>query len=114
MNGQLSDILAHSVAVGAQASAPFLVVLLIVGIGMGVLQAATQVNEQAAPFLFKMVALGLTIWLAGPWAVDSLKENLKSNIRAIAAHGRPPASAPAKAASSSPTPANVSNAPPTH
>lgn len=91
MNDQLSDLLSHSIAVGAQASAPFLAVLLIVGIGMGVLQAATQVNEQAAPFLFKMIALGLTVWLAGPWAVDALKDNLRVNIRAIAAHGRPPA-----------------------
>lgn len=111
MNGQLSDLLAHSVTVGSLAAAPFLAVLLMVGIGMGILQAATQVNEQAAPFLFKMAALGLTIWLAGPWAVDILEENLRSNIRAIAAHGRAPAALPANPAPS--TPPNGPNTPAT-
>lgn len=96
MNDQLSDLLSHTIMVGATAAAPFLLVLLAVGLFMGVLQAATQVNEQALPFLFKMIALGIAIMVAGPWAVHSLKDNLQTNIRAISSHGRAPGASDSK------------------
>jgi flagellar biosynthetic protein FliQ len=48
-------------------SAPALVVSLLVGFGIGLLQAVTQVQEQTLSFVPKLVAVGLVLALGGGW-----------------------------------------------
>ena len=47
--------------------APLLLTALIVGLLVGVFQAATQINEMTLSFIPKAVAMAVTIVVAGPW-----------------------------------------------
>ncbi len=51
---------------------PLFAVLLVVGVAVGVLQAATQVNDPAIGFLARALAAGIVLVLAGPWMMDRL------------------------------------------
>ena len=51
---------------------PFLIAVLVVGLVVGVLQAATQINDPAVSFLPRAVAGILVAWAFGPIAVDKL------------------------------------------
>jgi len=46
-------------------SAPLLLISLIVGVVIGILQAATSINEMTLSFIPKLAALGLTLSLVG-------------------------------------------------
>ena len=48
-------------------SAPLLLAALIVGLLVGVFQAATQINEMTLSFIPKLVGMAATIVVAGPW-----------------------------------------------
>lgn len=51
---------------------PFLLAVLVVGLVIGVLQAATQVNDPAVSFLPRALAGIVVAWAFGPIAVDKL------------------------------------------
>ncbi|MBY8966976.1 flagellar biosynthesis protein FliQ [Algiphilus sp.] len=53
-------------------SAPMLVVALLVGLVIGVFQAATQINEMTLSFIPKLVAVAGSILVAGPWMLSLL------------------------------------------
>lgn len=57
---------------------PVLIALLIVGLVIGILQAATSVNESSVAFIPKLLVLGLVLLLVGPSSlgvfVDYLRE----------------------------------------
>ncbi len=53
-------------------SSPLLVVALGVGLFIGVLQAATSINEQTLSFIPKLIALGLTLALFGGWMLGMM------------------------------------------
>lgn len=48
-------------------SAPLLLVALVVGLLVGVFQAATQINEMTLSFIPKVLAMGAVMVIAGPW-----------------------------------------------
>jgi flagellar biosynthesis protein FliQ len=48
-------------------AAPMLMVALVVGLAVGVFQAATQINEQTLSFIPKLLAMAATLVFAGPW-----------------------------------------------
>ncbi|CUA82280.1 MULTISPECIES: flagellar biosynthesis protein FliQ [Gulbenkiania] len=53
-------------------SAPVLLVALLVGLLVSILQAATQINEMTLTFIPKLLALFVTLVVAGPWMVNTL------------------------------------------
>ena len=53
-------------------SAPLLVVGLAVGLLIGIFQAATSINEQPLSFIPKLIALGLTLSIAGSWMINTM------------------------------------------
>jgi flagellar biosynthetic protein FliQ len=53
-------------------SAPLLLVALAVGLVIGVLQAATSINEMTLSFIPKVIALGLTLTIVGSWQIATL------------------------------------------
>ncbi len=53
-------------------SAPLLGVALVVGLFIGVIQAATSVNEMTLSFIPKLAALGAVLLLAGGWQIGVL------------------------------------------
>ena len=48
-------------------AAPMLIMALVVGLLVGVFQAATQINEQTLSFIPKLFAMAVTLVFAGPW-----------------------------------------------
>ena len=53
-------------------SAPLLGVALFVGLVIGVLQAATSINEASVSLVPKLAALALTLAIAGGWQLTTL------------------------------------------
>lgn len=53
-------------------AAPLLVMALLVGLFIGVFQAATQINEMTLSFIPKLVAVAVAIMVAGPWMLSLL------------------------------------------
>ncbi len=53
-------------------SGPLLGALLIVGLLVGVLQAATQVNDPAVGFLPRALTAVAVVWLGGAWMLERL------------------------------------------
>ena len=53
-------------------AAPLLLAALIVGLLIGMLQAATQINEMTLSFIPKLGVLVLALLVAGPWMLTVL------------------------------------------
>ena len=53
-------------------SAPLLVVALAVGLVIGIIQAATSINEMTLSFIPKVIAMGLALLLFGSWMLGML------------------------------------------
>ncbi len=65
--------LAHStLMITAMVAAPMLLVALVTGLLIGMLQAATQINESTLSFIPKLLLLVLTLFAAGPWILRML------------------------------------------
>jgi flagellar biosynthetic protein FliQ len=65
--------LAHSMLfVTSMIAAPLLLVALVVGLVIGMLQAATQINEATLSFIPKILLLVLTLFAIGPWMLKTL------------------------------------------
>jgi flagellar biosynthetic protein FliQ len=66
-----------------KASAPMLVLGLVVGLIVSIFQATTQIQEQTLAFVPKIVAVMLGILLFGPWILNTLVDftyNLLNNL----------------------------------
>lgn len=53
-------------------SAPLLLTALVVGVVIGLFQAATQINEMTLSFVPKLLAMGLVLALTGSWMLRLL------------------------------------------
>ena len=53
-------------------SGPLLVVGLLVGLVVGIFQAATSINEQTLSFIPKILLMGLTLAIAGGWMINTM------------------------------------------
>ena len=58
-------------------SGPLLAVGLVVGLVVGIFQAATSINEQTLSFIPKLVCIGLTMSLAGGWMINTMVDYTK-------------------------------------
>jgi len=67
--------LAHStLLVTSMIAAPLLLIALVAGLVIGMLQAATQINESTLSFIPKLMLLVLTLFVAGPWILRVLTD----------------------------------------
>jgi len=55
-------------------SAPMLIVALAVGLLVSIFQAATQINESTLSFIPKLLAVFLTLGVAGSWMLAQLTD----------------------------------------
>ena len=55
-------------------SAPLLLSALAVGLFVGMIQAATQIQEMTLTFIPKLIVLALALLIAGPWMLGTLTE----------------------------------------
>lgn len=66
-----------------KASAPMMVIALVVGLLISVFQATTQIQEQTLAFVPKILAVLLSILVFGPWILTTLVDftyNLLDNL----------------------------------
>lgn len=66
------DLVRHMLWLVCLIAGPILLGGLLVGLVMGVLQAATQIQESSLTFLPKMIVVLLALTLGGPWALDKM------------------------------------------
>jgi len=66
-------------------SAPLLMIALGVGLVIGVIQAATSVNEATLSFIPKLVAMGLVLSIFGGWQLAMLVDFTKDIYKRIPA-----------------------------
>jgi flagellar biosynthetic protein FliQ len=59
------------------ASAPMLLSALVVGLLISVFQAATQINEMTLSFIPKLIAIFISLVVAGPWIVTLLTDYMR-------------------------------------
>ncbi|HLR77780.1 MAG TPA: flagellar biosynthesis protein FliQ [Burkholderiaceae bacterium] len=57
---------------------PILLVTLLVGLIISIFQAATQVNEMTLSFIPKLLAVGITVVLLGPWLITTMVDYIQS------------------------------------
>ncbi|HZT04195.1 MAG TPA: flagellar biosynthesis protein FliQ [Steroidobacteraceae bacterium] len=53
-------------------AAPLLLAALVTGVVIGAFQAATSINEMTLSFIPKLLAIALTLAVAGPWMLKTL------------------------------------------
>jgi flagellar biosynthesis protein FliQ len=63
---------------------PLFLAMLVAGLIMGVLQAATQVNDPAVSFLPRVIVGGLVLWMLGGWMMERLSGFLAQSITRMA------------------------------
>lgn len=66
------DLVREAMWVGGLVAGPILITVLLVGVIVGIFQAATSINEMTLSFLPKLVAVMLLILLVGGWQLQLL------------------------------------------
>jgi flagellar biosynthesis protein FliQ len=66
------DLWREALLLVAAVSAPFLITALVVGLGVAILQTATQLQESILSFVPKLAASLIVIAIAGHWALDRI------------------------------------------
>jgi flagellar biosynthetic protein FliQ len=56
---------------------PLLLVTLAVGLFISIFQAATQINEMTLAFIPKLLAVGATLVLMGPWLISTMVDYIQ-------------------------------------
>jgi len=77
------DIGRDALWVIALLSAPMLLSALAVGLFVGMIQAATQIQEMTLTFIPKLIVLALALLIAGPWMLAVLTDFTISLIQSI-------------------------------
>jgi flagellar biosynthetic protein FliQ len=68
----IMDLAHKTLLVTSLIAAPLLLMALITGLVIGMLQAATQINESTLSFIPKLLTLVLTLFAVGPWILRVL------------------------------------------
>ncbi len=64
-------------------AAPLLLVALVAGLVVSLFQAATQINEMTLSFIPKLLALFITMVLAGPWMINTFVDYMREVFQGI-------------------------------
>jgi flagellar biosynthetic protein FliQ len=72
------DLSRHALWTIALVSAPLLLVALAVGLIIGIVQAATSINEMTLSFIPKLIAEALALLLFGGWMLTTLVDFTRS------------------------------------
>jgi len=79
-----SELVVKALIVATKVAGPALLITLMVGLVIGVLQAATQINEASISFVAKLIAVMATLLLLGSWSLRQLMEYTTHTITSIA------------------------------
>lgn len=72
-----------SLTVATMLAAPLLLSALATGVAIGVLQAATQINEMTLSFIPKLLILVVALLIAGPWMLQVITNYTKTLFTSI-------------------------------
>lgn len=64
-------------------SAPLLAVVLVIGVLIGIVQAATSINEMTLSFIPKLIGLALAIVICGNWQIAVLVDYARGMFQRI-------------------------------
>ncbi len=73
----------HALTITALLAAPLLLAALIVGVVVGMLQAATQINEATLSFIPKLLVVVATLFTTGHWMLQTLMDYTRSVFQSI-------------------------------
>ena len=79
----IMEIGQHALYVAMLVAAPLLLTALAVGLLVGVIQAATQINEMTLSFIPKLLAMAAMLAITGPWMLRTLVEYTRNLIESI-------------------------------
>lgn len=72
------DLSQQALYVITMLAAPLLVSALLIGLLIGMFQAATQINEMTLSFIPKLLILVVAIMIAGPWMLDLIVNYMRN------------------------------------
>jgi flagellar biosynthetic protein FliQ len=77
------DLAKQALWVTILVSAPLLLVALIVGVVVGIFQAATSINEMTLSFIPKIACLALAVAMFGGWQLATLVDYMRAVFQRI-------------------------------
>jgi flagellar biosynthetic protein FliQ len=77
------DLFQAMLVISAKVTGPVLLVALAVGLVVGVLQAATQINEASISFVTKLLAICVAFVVLGPWIMQQMVDYTTRTIESI-------------------------------
>jgi flagellar biosynthesis protein FliQ len=83
MTGELQGLLHGALLQLAVVGGPMLACLLVIGLVVGILQAATQINDPAVGFVPRLAATLLVIWMLGRWMLEKLAQSFAAAITSL-------------------------------
>ncbi len=66
------EIATQSIILATKLAGPILIVSLLIGLGIGMIQSATQIQEQTLAFVPKLAGIAIVIVLAGNWMLSQV------------------------------------------
>ncbi|MDR2031563.1 MAG: flagellar biosynthesis protein FliQ [Azoarcus sp.] len=75
----------QAVEITLMVSAPLFLSALVTGLVISIFQAATQINEMTLTFVPKLVAIFVTLVLAGPWMITTITDFMRRLFTSIPA-----------------------------
>jgi flagellar biosynthetic protein FliQ len=71
-DASVTEIAIQSILLATKLAGPILIVSLLIGLGVGLVQSATQIQEQTLAFVPKLVGIALVIVLTGNWMLAQI------------------------------------------
>jgi len=80
------DLVRDAILMSLIVAAPLLLIGMVVGLGIGLIQALTQIQDQTVSTVPKLVAMTLAIIICLPWLTDRMLEYSRNLYRQIPPH----------------------------
>ena len=77
------NLISHALVIVAQLAGPPLLAALLVGLTVGIMQTATQVNESSISFVAKLLAVIAALVVAGPYMTRTVVAYTRENIASL-------------------------------
>ena len=79
------EIFTKAMIISLKIAAPALAAIMITGLLVSLLQAATQINEQTLSFIPKIIAMTVAMAISGPWIIRVMVQFTREIIERIPA-----------------------------
>ena len=71
-DSSVTEIAVQSIILATKLAGPTLIVSLLIGLAVGMVQSATQIQEQTLAFVPKLAGIALVIVLSGNWMLAQI------------------------------------------